>query len=288
MNPDLLDADYDLRYRPAAGDRSYYELDIVYRRLDQRGLPAQLENLNGLFQRSVERVEASGRVQETVSWARVGRREAADGGDYGPWDFPSWAQGISYPFAAEDSYQDFHWQYDGLPRDDSTWMTSWQIVLLTVDAHFEFDFLRSSRHGGIEKLRRIGDSVLTPDSEGSFWLGLPPVVDVPAFTKPGLRLTFAGLTRRGQHDCALLEFSMGTGAFEMIVAGQRQPMSSTFRGTLAVRLDDGSLESGEFDEFVFSGGVCTNPRYELRRSTAEQWQAATGTTSPAAAPGASR
>jgi len=267
---DALAAEYDLRYRPAPGERFFYQLDIVYRSLAEDGL-RRLENYRGIFDRAVEGVSQDGRAQETITWRRVGRREAAGTSGYGPWEYPEFAQNLSYPFSAEDDYNEFHWQYDALPRDDATWLTSWNVVLLTVDTHFEFDFLRSTRHGGIERLRRVGDSVICPDASHTFWLGLPPVVDVPAFSKPNLQLRFAGLSRRGGHDCGLLEFSMGPNQFEMLTAGQRQQMSSSFRGTISVRLADGSLQHGEFDEYVLNPAGCTSPRYEITRLDNPEW-----------------
>jgi hypothetical protein len=260
---DFLEATYDLSYRPKVGDTSYYRLDIVYRTLDGQGLTAKKENYRGDFRRAVQSVEGSGRVVEEITWQNVARREVEGDADFGPLEPIEWAQGFSYPFSAEDSYKDFHWGYDSFPRD----LVGWNVLLLTVDAHFEFDFLRSSHHGAIEKLRRIGDAVVTPDSGTPFWLGLPPLVDVPAFNKQNLRNTFQALTHKLGAPCGVIAFDMDPSPFEMDFAGTKVAVSSSFAGTLTVRLSDGALEHGEFLEFVFGmpDAVCVSPCYEIVR-----------------------
>jgi hypothetical protein len=270
MLPQLTDT-FDLTYRPTVGELSYYSLDILYRSIGDAGSVAGVENYRGVFRRSVDDV-VPGRVSETITWRHIGRREGSGDSGLSPWDVIDWAEGFSYPFDAEAAYDDFHWGYDSFPRDDASWLVSWNVLLLTVDAHFEFDFLRSRRHGAIEQLRHVGDSVLTPDSDHPFWLGLPPVVDVPGFTKRNLRTTFVGLTVRDGTPCALLDFGMDVSPFQMTIAGTTLDVSSIFRGTLHVRLDDGSLQYGEFDEVVMRKDAPVYPCYELRRVDEHAWE----------------
>jgi hypothetical protein len=275
MTVDLLDRSFDLCYRPSVGHHSFYELDIVYDMLDVRGVTTRRENYRGRFERTVESIEA-GRVVEWISWRNVGHRDAPSGREYGPWKYPEWAQLLRYRFVAEDEYDEFPWPYDAFPRDDEVWPISWNIALLSVDAHFEFDFLRSVRHGAIDRLRRVGDSVLAPDASKTFWLGLPPVIETPAFTKPNLTTTFAGLTKVSEQPCALIDFSMGTGVFEVRIGNMVEKLSSSFQGTLTVALDDGSLERGSFSEYVFGGEAVMRPRYQIHRIPAADFFAASG------------
>jgi hypothetical protein len=256
-----LTRDFDLRYRPKVGDVGYYRLDIVYRSLDSLGAVTTRENWSGVFRRAVDAIDASGKVTETITWRDAGRRFADAGGQYGEREVQEWAEGFTYTFSAEDGYEDFHWDTENFPKD----LYGWNVLLLQLDAHFEFDFLRSSRHGAIEKLTRVGDTVLTPDSNTPFWLGLPGVIDVPAFNKQNLRTTFVGLTRCHDAPCALLQFDMDTSPFSSEMMGMEIDSSSQFAGTLKVRLSDGALEEGEFLEWVFAMGGVINPSYTIER-----------------------
>lgn len=265
----LLTREYDLSYRPQLGSPSFYVMDIVYRHAGP-ARQTSVENYRGVFVRTPA-AATSGGVAETVVWRHIGHREGPGPEEIGEWQRVEWADAFTYEFNAEQDYDDYHWSYDSFPRD-ANWLVSWNVALLTLDAHFEFDFLRSRRHGAIDRLRRVGDSVLTPDSDRPFWLGFPPMVDVPAFTKRGLRSTFLGLARSGGEDCGVLGFAMDPSPFEMTVAGTTTEASSSFRGTMHIRLTDGSLERGEFDECVVGANEYVYPRYTIRQVDRMTWE----------------
>jgi hypothetical protein len=267
-----LAGSYDLTYRPQPGTSSFHCLDIIYRQIGEGGVVKGVENWRGAFRREIDSVDTDRGVTETITWKHVGRRERTAEPPYGEWQAIDWAHDFSYQFRAESDYSDFHWGYESFPRDESTWPLGWNVLLLTVDAHFEFDFLRSKRHGAIDQLTKVGDSLLTPDSDRPFWLGLPPVVDVPAFTKRNLRSTFIGLGRANNVDCGVIAFGMDVSPFEMTIAGATVSISSIFRGTLHVNLEDGVLEHGEFDEFVVGARDSVFPRYEIQRIDRATWE----------------
>ena len=267
----VLDASYDLSYRPAPGSSGYYCLDILYRTLGDGGKVKGVENWRGGFRRRVDRVDPDSAVRETITWKHAVKRDRGADGPFGEWQALDFAEDFTYPFCAEDDYPKFQPDYAGFPRDEATWPLGWNVLLLTVDAHFEFDFLRSRRHGAIDRLRRIGDTCLTPDTDHPFRLELPPMVDVPAFTKRNLRNTFIGLAPAGGEACGIVAFGMDVSPFQMTIAGQTFDVSSIFRGTLTMRLDNGTLEHGEFDEFVMGAAGPVYPRYEIRRIDEPTW-----------------
>lgn len=270
-----LAATYDLTYRPKAGTSSFHCMDINYRRLGDGGRVASVDNWRGGFRRQVDAVADDGSVQETITWKHVGTRVQAADQPFPEWTVLDWAHDFTYPFGAESDYSDFHWSYDSFPRDETTWPLGWNVLLLTVDAHFEFDFLRSKRHGAIDRLTKVGDSLIVPDSDHPFWLGLPPIVDVPAFSKRNLRNTFLGLGRANGVDCGVVAFGMDVSPFQVVIMGETFDTSSIFRGTLHVNLEDGVLEHGEFDEFVIGAQGPVFPRYEIRRIDEATWERGT-------------
>jgi len=272
----VLDNTYDLSYRPASGDTSYYCLDILYSTLGEGGKVQSVANWRGGFRRTVDGIDADGAVQETIVWQRSGRRERDAGSPFGDeWEPLGFFEGFTYPFSAEDDYPDFQPDYSGFPSDEAGWPLGWNALLMTVDAHVEFDYLRSRRHGAIDKLRTIGDTCVTPDSDHPYRLALPPMVDVPAFTKRNLRNTFEGLGKVNGAACAIIAFTMEVSPFQMSIGGTAFDCSSAFRGTISVNLADGSVEHGEFDEFVMGAAGPVYPRYEIRRIDEAAWQGGT-------------
>lgn len=265
-----LDGELDLTPRPKPGDVDFYQLRIDYAVRADNGLPASNDHYRGDLRRVVDSVE-EGRIMETITWRNVVNR-AGLGEDVTetPLDF---AAGFSYPFCREDSHAEFFTRVDAssFPRD----MQGWNAFLLMVDAHFEFDFMRSERHGLISKLRRIGDRLTTRDSDVPFDFAWEPIIRIPGFTKRGAWSEFRALTVRNGEPCGLLAFGIGTSPFRSQMFGLDGwfESSTTFAGTMAIRLSDGALEGGEFDERVFGDRAPTVfPRYELERISESEWR----------------
>ncbi|MGH2785565.1 MAG: hypothetical protein ACRDJ1_09900 [Actinomycetota bacterium] len=256
----LLDQEFDLRYRPQPGDRSHYRLTIVYQPLTSLGARVHREEWAGDFERLVEAVDGQ-RVTETITWRHFSRRFADGDEEYGEAESFPWAEGLAYKFSAEDSYADFHWGYDHFPRD----LMGFNAMLLTIDAHFEFDFLRSSHHGAIESLRRIGDRVVVPDTGTPFEIRFDPLIVTPGFNKQNLRTGFEGISQVDGEPTAIVSFDMDPSPFTMMLMENELSQSSTFNGILTIRLSDGALERGSFCEYVFNSGGCINAVYELTR-----------------------
>lgn len=250
----VLTQEYDLLPKYKKGDRRYFSLVILYKRLDQMGKVTEVTEHRGDIQRVVESVEANGKAYEVITWKNVAERTTSgDPGKFGPYKKSPWAEGFTYRFSAEDSYQDFHWNYKSFPQTREGYLT----MILTVDAHFEFDYLRSSSHGAIEKLQRIGDEVEAPDNHQPFTLNFPPFVPKSHMQKNNVGLKFLGLTQVNGEPCAIVAHRQGPGYFSVdFAAGPNaaatMSITSSFWGNLFVRLSDGSLVHGDFIEQVRS------------------------------------
>jgi hypothetical protein len=230
---------------------------ILYKRLDPAGKIISEYEHRGDFERVVRSVDANGKSYELITWNNVFTREKAAGDrEFSAYKPQPWLSGFSYPFSAEDSHQDFHWKYDIFPKTREGYLS----LMLTVDAHFEFDYLRSSFHGAIEKLRRIGDEVEAPDSRLTFSIDFPPVVPRSHLRKTNVFTKFLGITQVNNEPCAILAHRQGPGDFVLDFsmdenAIMRMNITSSFRGNLFVRLSDGSLVHGDFIEYVRSQGT---------------------------------
>jgi hypothetical protein len=248
----LLAQQYDVRPKYKKGDKRYYRLVILYKRLEPSGKLLSFLEHRGDIERVVDSVQSDGKAYEIITWKNVAHREIPEkSSTLGPWKKQPWVEGFSYRFSAEDSHQKFHWNYQSFPKT----MEGYLSLMLTVDAHFEFDYLRSSFHGAIEKLRRIGDEVEAPDSHLTFTVNFPPVVPSSHLRKRNVYTKFIGLTQINGEPCAILAHRQGPGEFLLNFAASptttaSHEITSSFWGNLMVRLSNGSLVYGDFIEQV--------------------------------------
>ena len=288
----VLNGEYDLTLRTPLHDRSYYRLTITQTPLDELGFDLAKSGIRGDFERFIEHIETDGKIRERITWKNVQYSVMNAISDY--FQNPiklSWADGYSYSLCIEeDDYASMIWpaqKFEGVPRD----MLGYEFMLLTVDAHFEFDFFRSHLHGAIKDIRRVGDSVYIPDNGATLNLIFPPAVTECPMTCEDVRTHFLGLTVKGGGVCALLGFETSAAPFQMVtnVPGDLSQPDKLFRvamdmsttmygGMIVIRLDDGSLQGGKYTEFVYtkdseSGQRCTvRVEYALQRIEAEEYE----------------
>lgn len=250
----FLTQSFDLKPRFTKGAKRYYRLVIVYKTLDSLGRVISRSEHSGNFERVVESVDASGKAYERITWRNAAIRNSPGAKDpYGPYKKLEWMEGFSYRFSAEDTHEQLSLDLSKFPRT----MEGYQSYLLVIDAHFEFDYLRSSYHGAIEKLKRIGDEVEAPDSHIPFRLDYPPLIPNSDLKKKDVFIKFVGLTQVGGEPCAVISHRQGPGDFYLdfamgTPAPVRTEITSIFAGDLIVRLSDGSLVHGDFIEHVRS------------------------------------
>lgn len=256
----VLEHEYNLKPRFVKGQKRYYRLWMTIENLDNYGTVAQRSQWRGDFERVVTAVDASGRAEERVTWKNVGFRNwLMKEGRYGPHQAASWADGFSYDFSMEDDYGDLNWDLSKIPKN----MLGFLFVGgLQISAHAEFDFMRSSRHARIEKLRRIGERMKDLPEEGkAFDLDFPPVFTNSKLVRKHVQVGFLGLTLANGEPCALIDYQQGpqpfTWTMEMGPPFQPQPvtvnteLTSRQNGIFVVRLSDGSLVNGQFIERTF-------------------------------------
>jgi hypothetical protein len=254
-----LSGQFDLKPKYTTGNQRYYRLWMTLEAFDPYGDLQARSQWRGDFQRVVESVDASGRAEERITWKNIGIRtwltvEAR----YGAHEVLPWAEGFSYRFSAEDNYDELDWDYSSLPGEFTgrIFRTAFQ-----VSAHMEFDFLRSSRHAAIEKLRRVGEVLRNPPEEGEvFSLDFPPLFTNSRIERKHVQVGLLGLTLAKGEPCALLDYQQGPQDFSWTeLAGPPEGESSHEtvkvnlkswqQGVFTVRVVDGSLAHGEFTEW---------------------------------------
>jgi hypothetical protein len=248
----VLSREYHLKPNYKEGQRRSYRLWMTWERFDSYGNVSGRQQWRGDLERVVTSVDSSGRAEEKVTWKNVGLRNWVMNDDkYGPHQALPWAEGFSYQFSAEDDYSEIHWEYPNIPNDMLGFMFRGG---LQVSAHYEFDFMRSSRHAAIEKLRRAGELLRhTPEEGKAFNLDFPPLITNSRLERKNVQVGFLGLTLANDEPCALIDYRQGPQNFSWITqpsegARLSTQMESLQRGMFAVRLADGSLVNGELVE----------------------------------------
>lgn len=252
----VLASEFDLKPRLVPGTRSFYRYWQTVEIFDPFGAVLHRFQWRGDLSRTVE-----DDLKESISWHSVGSRfwnPAAS--RYEPYRELDYARGFSYKLSIEDEYDDLNWDYSSVPKsiEGSTFRQAF-----TVTAHFEFDFLRSVKHGAIQKLTRIGDLLSESPEEGqTFSLSFPPVVTNSILKREKVHVGFLGLNHFEGEPCALLQFRQGPQKFswdgiegpDVTAVGQyednvwHKELTSWQFGQLALRLSDGGLAEGELLE----------------------------------------
>ncbi len=248
----LLAASFDLKPKHKIGHSSFYRLTLTRNDISPSGVPQGRNQWRGDLRRTTEAVSPEGKPRERVIWRNIAYRDAAGpANSYGALRKLGWAEGFTYPFSLEDRYADFPW--DSYKRVPSTF-EGYRFKLLTIDAHFEFDFLRSSLHGAIERLTHLGDRVRVPDNDQPFSINHGNVIRDSRIQRELVFTSFLGLTQVNGRPCAVIDFTQGPQHFSWRKTEDKSVEDTTLTswqyGIIIVRLEDGSLEQGDFTERV--------------------------------------
>ncbi len=255
---ELLNHDYNLKQRYSKGQKRHYRLWMTLEVLGPAGDVTFRNQWRGDFERLVLAVDSTGRADEQVTWKNVGwRMWDPSGNHYGKPEVFASASGYTYRFSAESSYDELKW--DLSPLAQSPLSSAFQGGL-QVSAHYEFDFMRSSRHAAIEKLRRPGDVLRhTPEEGQAFSLDFPPYMTDSHFHREHVVVGFRGLTLCSGEPSAIIDYHQGPQDFTWmsnvtsVTTGAQSSKAHTQLkswqdGEFLVRLQDASLLQGEFME----------------------------------------
>jgi hypothetical protein len=246
---DVLDREFDLTPRAAPGQRSYYRFEQTVHQLgDFFEISARTLTVSE-FERTVVEKRPDGGLVEDIIWKRF-TSVSGEGrtGTWGPPQEVEWAAGLSYRFCAEDSHEALQELDAQLPDG----MEAEGVKMQRINTHYEFDFLRSRAHGYIDRLRKVGDDVVVPDSDRPFELRPRVLPVVWTCTKRDHTLSFAGLSRVGDRAAGVLRFWtwLDVDCRPTLADANQGKGNTQFNGTLFVDLDDGSLLDGSFEEWA--------------------------------------
>jgi hypothetical protein len=124
-----------------------------------------------------------------------------------------------------------------------------------MDAHAQFELLRTETHGSISQIKKIGDRVSTPGAHTEGEWDFPPLVTDSTFANGDYDTIFTGLSLVDGKTCAVLEYINADSRLsskmqmtpKMIL---KQDGTSNFWGRIFVDLESGKLIKGDLYEYV--------------------------------------
>lgn len=251
--PRLLRQKHNLRERPTVGQTRFFRLIATLDKSDPSGSGSGSQ-IRGDLERKVSAIASDGSFTEQIRWRNVAIRPWLSAkGEYGPFFPVTWANNFSYEFSADSNYESLKWDLSSLPKDHSGYMFR---AVLSVTAHYEFDFMRSVSHAQIDQLTRIGQLITdVPENRETFSLNLPPIVNESRLERKHVQVGLPGITIVNGEPAAILEFRQGPQDFALtMTAAERMEVKikSWQYGQCLIRLRDGALISAQLTENIIS------------------------------------
>lgn len=225
---------YDLRRRSPVGSSAVFDAEEIFSVLDPDGSPARRERRTA---RVVEDVIGARGPSPELRWTYRDFRLEIDGRPSDDPDaLPLAGASVTFPGVPEaaDSYLP---PLDRLGFSLSS-VVAWMTVEMIIHTH-AFAIMTTATHGGVDRLRRLGDEVAMPWSGSTTRVRYGAMIDV-TLRRDRSSMRFDGICLRAGRPSALLtcstpyDIDLAFGAARADVLGH-----------LWVALDDGSLLGAE-------------------------------------------
>jgi len=248
-----LNAEYDLALKDKPGDISYYSMRTVYYHGNALGITYSTEILTAAFTREVKKIEEGTHLVE-FTWraAKIGMAKGLDE-NITEWKKLPCAEGFSYSinFAAPN----FPGGVDFSPLPSN--LEGLKFMVNVLDAHAQFELLRTEPAGGISQIRKTGDRISNPGAgQGGGW-DFNTFIQDSDFANGEYDTLFTGLAMVDGRVCAVLEYINSESLIknktrvtpQMIM---EQESTSNFWGHIYIDLETGKLLKGDLYEYVIT------------------------------------
>lgn len=250
--PTLLDKDYDLSLKGKKGDVDYYRMKTVYYHGNELGVIQNKDELIGSLKREIlEAGQKSLVVRYTWKNLRAGFG-AQPQEEITTWNPLSFAEGFTYEVDFLDpEYFLSSIDIKGIPKT----MEGMRFWVNIMDAHAQFELLRTKAHGSISQIRKIGDRVTSPGAHQTGGWDLPPLITDSKFTNGDYDTQFVGLGIVDGKTSAVLEYINSDSRLSSKIEMTSklildQDGTSNFWGHIFVDLESGKLIRGDLYEYV--------------------------------------
>ena len=247
-----LTKEYNLSLNDQEGDVDYFRMKTIYYHGDQMGTMKDRDEVLGTFQREVLKVSQESFVAK-YTWknVRVGHSPTIKE-EITEWQLLSFAEGFTYEMDLyEPSFLLSSVDHTNIPKT----LLGLRFWVKLMDAHAQFELLRTETHGGISHIKKIGDRVSTPGAHQEGGWDFPPMITDSTFANGDYDTIFTGLSIIDGKTCAILEYINADSRLnsKMQVTPKMlfdQDGTSNFWGHIYVDLESGKLLKGDLYEYV--------------------------------------
>ncbi len=243
--------EFDLSLKDRPGDVSYYALKTIYYHGNSLGITHSREELIASFRREVVKVDAGAHlVRFTWNDARIGAAPDMNG-EIGIWKTLPYARNFTY--VIDFNAPNFPGGVDFRPLPET--LEGFKFMVNVLDAHAQFELLRTEASGGISRLTRTGDRISNPGAnQGGAWDFRHFITDSD-FANGGYETLFTGISHEHGRELAVLEFinteSRITNTVQLTSSlSFEQQGTSNFWGHIYIDCETGKLVRGDLYEYV--------------------------------------
>jgi hypothetical protein len=247
-----LTKDHDLSFKDSQGDVDYFKMKTIYYHGNHLGTMKDRDEVLGTFQREVLKVSKESFVAK-YTWkdVRIGhsptiKEEITD------WKSLPFAEGFMYEMDLyEPSFLLSSVDHTNIPKT----LLGMRFWVKLMDAHAQFELLRTETHGSISQIKKIGDRVSTPGAHQEGGWDFPPLVTDSTFANGDYDSMFTGLSKIDGKTCTVLEYINADSKLssKMQVTPKMlldQDGTSNFWGHIYVDMESGKLIKGDLYEYV--------------------------------------
>ncbi len=246
-----LTAEFDLSLEDAPGDVSYYKMKTVYYHGNSLGITQYRDELISSFKREVVKIEKGTHlVKFTWKGAKIGHGKKLQG-EITNWKALPWAAGFTYLLDFENLR--FPSQIDFSPIPST--LQGMKFMVNILDAHAQFELLRTESAGGISQIKRTGDKISNPGAGQSTGWDFKTFIQDSDFTNGDYDTMFTGIGMENGKKCAVLEYintesriSNRTQVTPKMILEQEG--TSNFWGHIFIDLETRELVKGDIYEYV--------------------------------------
>ncbi|MCK4932687.1 MAG: hypothetical protein KAT01_11005, partial [Candidatus Aminicenantes bacterium] len=246
-----LTKEYDLSLNDQEGDVDYFRMKTIYYHGNHLGTMKDRDEVLGSFQREVLKVSQESLVAK-YTWkdVRIGHSPTIKK-EITEWKPLSFAEGFTYETDLFGIYFLETIDTTDIPKT----MDGMRFWVNIMDAHAQFELLRTETHGSISQIKKIGDRVSTPGAHQEGGWDFPPLITDSTFANGDYDTMFVGLSLADEKTCAVLEYINADSRLssKMQMTPKMlfyQDGTSNFWGHIYVDLESGKLIKGDLYEYV--------------------------------------
>ena len=247
-----LARDYDLSLSDREGAVDYFQMRTIYYHGNHVGIMKDRDEIWGAFQREVlKSSRESFIVKCTWKNVRLGHSPSLKN-EIKQWQPLSFAEGFTYEIdLCRPDFVLSSVDHTKIPKT----LAGMRFWVKLMDAHSQFELLRTETHGRISQIKKIGDRVSTPGAHQENGWDFPPVITDSTFANGEYDTMFTGLGMIDGKTCAVLEYINADSRLssKMQVTPKMyfaQEGTSNFWGHIYVDLESGKLLKGDLYEYV--------------------------------------